>query len=233
MKERRLLLRKADLKREEDRSRKAKEEIDAADLGDEGKIRGIQARIRAREYQKMQEREEAEREKEAKIRKQRQENREKWEREAAEALRKRQAEKRAAEQKRQEEETRKWQEKRAAEQKRREEETRKWQKNINDKSRKYREQYTHPNLPEGSTRQAYTSTCRHDGWWSKVQGLTACPKCDEVWTYLLQCPGCIIKACPRCQAAVRPRISRNTARTNRSGPSHVRTPSPDFNYDFW
>ncbi|KAL8861140.1 MAG: hypothetical protein Q9178_002356 [Gyalolechia marmorata] len=220
MKERRLLLRKADLNIEEDRSRKAKEEIDAADLGDERKIRVIQTRIRAREIQERQEREKAEREKEAKIWKQQQEQREqreKREREAAEALRRQQAEKRAAEEKRQKEETRKW------------------EKIINDKTRRYKEQYTSPNLPEGSTRQAYVSTCRHDGWWSKVQGLTACPKCDEVWTYLLQCPGCIMKACPRCQAAIRPRTwtSRYAPRTKRSAPSHVRTPSPEFSYDPW
>lgn len=137
------------------------------------------------------------------------------EREASEALKKQQAENRAAEQKRQEEETRKW------------------QKDNNNETRKSWEQHTHPNLPEGSTRQAYTSTCRHDGWWSKVQGRTACPECDEIWTYLLQCPGCKLKACPRCQAAIRPRILRNAARTNRRAPSQVRTPSPDFNYDYW
>ena len=82
------------------------------------------------------------------------------------------------------------------------------------------------------TCQAYTSICRHDGWWSKVQGRTECPKCDEIWTYLLQCPGCQMKACPRYQAAIRPRILRNAARTNRRTPPRVRTPSPDFNFDY-
>lgn len=98
MKERRLVLKKADLKREENLSRKAKEEIDAADLGDDGKIRAIQVRIWARETREKQEREKVERERKAKFWKQQQEQREKWEREAAEALRKQQAEKRAAEQ---------------------------------------------------------------------------------------------------------------------------------------
>lgn len=138
----------------------------------------------------------------AKIWKQQQEQREKQQREAAEALRKQQAEKRAAEQKRQEE-----------------------------AARKYREQYVHVNLPKGSTRQAYTSTCRHDGWWPKIQGRTACPKCDEIWTYLLECPGCQMKACPRCQAAIRPRMPRNAAWTNRRAPPRVRSPSPDFDWD--
>lgn len=214
MKERRLVLKKADLKREETLLGKAKEEINAADLGDDGKIRVIQARIYARETRERHEREKVERERLAKFCKQQQEQREKLEREAAEALRKQRAEKRAAEQKRQEEETRQWQE------------------IINNDTRKYQEQYAHLNLPGGSTRQAYTSICRHDRWWPKVQGRTECPKCDEIWTYLLQCPGCKMKACPRCQAAIRPRILRNAARTNRRTPSRVRTPSPDFKFDY-
>lgn len=80
-----------------------------------------------------------------------------------------------------------------------------------------------------ATRQAYASTCRHDGWWPKVQGRTACPECDEVWTYLLQCPHCQMKACPRCQYTIRP---RNAARTNRPAPSRMRPTRPNFDYDF-
>ena len=194
MKERRLVLKEADLQREENRSRKAKEEVDAADLDDDGKIRVIEARISTRETRERLEREKAERERMTKLWKQ-----EREQREAAEALRKQQAEERAAEQKRQEE-------------------TRKWHKIINDRTRTYREQYAHLNRPEGGTRQAYTSTCRHDGWWPKVQGRTACPECHDVWTYLLQCPYCQMKACSRCQSAIRRRMPRNAARTNRPNP---------------
>jgi hypothetical protein len=214
MKERRLELKKANLKTEENLLRKAKEEADAADLDDNEKIRVIQARIWAREHRERQEREKVERERMAKIRRQQREEREKKEREAAEALRKQQAEKRAAEQKR------------------REEETRKWRKIIEEETKKRGEQHTHFDSTQRSTRQACTSTCRHDGWWPKVQGRTACPECYESWTYLLQCPGCEMKACPRCQAAIRPRIPRNAARTNRRAPPRVRTPSPDFDYDY-
>ncbi|KAG4438209.1 hypothetical protein IFR05_006306 [Cadophora sp. M221] len=211
MKERRLGLKEADLKGAEEVLRKAKEEIDAADLVENGKIRVIQDRIRARETWERQERERAERERIAKIWKQQQEQREKREREAAEAFRKQQAEERAAEQKRQEEFVRNW------------------QKIIDDEARKSREQYAHLNRPEylftaeGSTRQASTLTCQHNGWWPKVQGRTVCPDCSVIWTYLLKCPGCGMKACPKCQAAIRQR--RNAARTNR------RAPSPDFFYD--
>ncbi|KAI4220508.1 MAG: hypothetical protein L6R40_008674, partial [Gallowayella cf. fulva] len=132
IKERRLVLKQAGLKREEDLFRMAKEEIDAADLSDEGKMRVILARKWARESRERQEREKAERERQANIWKQQQEQREKREREAAEALRKQQAENRAAEQKRQEEETRKWQ-------------------NIinNNGTRKFWEEHTQPNVPAG------------------------------------------------------------------------------------
>ncbi|RDL31996.1 Uncharacterized protein BP5553_09398 [Venustampulla echinocandica] len=233
MKERRLELKKADLKKEESLLQKAKEEVDAADLVDNRKMRVIQDRIWARENRERQERERVERERIARIWKQQQEQREKLEREAAEALRKQQAKEREAA-----EALRKQQaEERAAEQKQREEQARKWQKIIDDETKECREQYAHLNIPEcfftaeGSTHQASRSTCRHDGWWPKVQGRTACPECYEAWTYLLQCPRCKMKACPRCQGAIRPRMPRNTARTSRRAPPRARTPSPGYFYN--
>lgn len=75
MKERRLKLKRANLKREEHISRKSKEEINAADLCDDGKIRVIQARIRARETRERQEREKVDRERDAEFWKQQQEER--------------------------------------------------------------------------------------------------------------------------------------------------------------
>ncbi|RFU31682.1 hypothetical protein B7463_g4645, partial [Scytalidium lignicola] len=184
MKERRLGLKKADLKKEESLLRKAKEEVDAANLVDDRKIRAIQDGIWARETRERREREKVERENIARIYKQQQEQREKQQREAAEALRKQQVKEQAAEQKRQEKQARK-----------------------------------------GSTRKPSTSTCSHDGWWPKVQGRTACPECSESWTYLLQCPGCKMKACPRCQGMIRRRIPRNAARTR------VKTPTSDPFYN--
>lgn len=214
MKERRLWLTRADLTREESLLKKAKEEADAADLVDQKKIRVIQDRQRIREIRERQERDKVERERIAKIWKQQQEQRERREREAAEALRKQQAEERAAEQKR------------------RDEQNRMWQEIGNNGTRNRWEQYAHLNVPEGSNRQAYTSLCRHDGWWPKEQGRMACPECYQVWTYLLRCPGCEMKACPKCQAAIRPRIPRNAARTSRRDPPRARIPSPDFGYDY-
>ena len=204
MKERRLETEKEGLEKVKNQLRKAKEEVDAANLSDDRKTGVIQDRIWAKIYREKQEREKVERERLAKILKQQQEQREKWEREAVEAAIKQQAEKRAAERKRQEEETRKWQ-------------------NIIH-------QRSHLNPP--NTHQAYTSICRHDGWWPKVQGRTACPECFESWTYLLQCPGCELKACPRCQSAMRPRIPRGAARTSREDLPRVRTATPNFYFDY-
>jgi hypothetical protein len=176
MKERRLELTKTALKTEEDRLRKAKEELNAADLTDDRKLQVTRARIWARENRERQEKERLEKERIEKLWRQQQEQREKQQREVAETMRKHQAEKKAAERDQQEQE-----------------ETR---------SRRDFD------FTSGSTRQACTSICSHDGWWAKVHGRVACPECYESWTYMLQCPGCEIRACPRCQAAIRPRTSR-------------------------
>jgi hypothetical protein len=215
MKERRLELRKADLKKEESLLRNEKEETDTADLIDNRKIQAIQDRIWARERRETQEKERVQREKTARIWEQQQEQQKKREWEAAEAFKKKQAERQATDQKLQEDRDREW------------------QKIVNDEAKNRWDQYVHLHLPshftaEGRTRGTSNSTCRHDGWWLKVQERTACPKCYDIWNYLLQCPGCGIKACPRCQAAIRPKILRNTARTNRNGPPRV--PSPEHFY---
>jgi len=211
MKERRLDWKKADLEKQESLLNKGQEEVDAADLVDDRKIRALQNIISAREARERQERERAQREQQAKIWKQQQEQREKQEREAAEALRKRQAEERAAAQKQQEEQAKIWKqqqeqrekrereaaealrkrraEERAAAQKQQEEQAGKRQRRVDD------EQY--PFTFQGS--------CGHYGWWPKVQGRTACPECHDIWTYLLKCPGCKMKACPKCQHAIRQR----------------------------
>ncbi|KAL8991624.1 MAG: hypothetical protein Q9169_007808, partial [Polycauliona sp. 2 TL-2023] len=216
IKERRLVAKQSNLKKEQDLLRNTKEEIDAADRRDDERIQVIQFRIWARETRERQEKEKLERERMENIRKQQREQMEKSRREAAEAFKKQQAESRAAEQKRQEEETRKW-----------------WE-NLKSPPKKHHweQQQAHPNPPKKSTRRAHTSTCVHNGWWPKVQGRTACPECSDIWIYLLQCPSCEMKVCPKCQAAVRRRMPRNSARTNRRVPPRVRTPSPNyFDYD--
>jgi hypothetical protein len=99
-------------------------------------------------------------------------------------------------------------------------------------------QHAHLNRPErfftaeASTRHASTLTCRHDGWWPEVQGRTTCPECYGSWTYLLQCPDCKMKACPKCRRAIRRRILHNTETMNQRASQTMRTPSPWFFYDY-
>nr|POE56249.1 chaperone protein dnaj [Quercus suber] len=77
----------------------------------------------------------------------------------------------------------------------------------------------------------YPSVCEHDGWWDKVHGRRACPDCGEVWTYLLQCPGCDILACPKCQKELRPKYRGRTPWTNQRQYAQPRSLSPDpFDY---
>jgi len=204
MKERRLALKRAVLKKEEGLLGRAKEAVDAADLVDDGKIRAIQERIWARERLERLERERVEREMFAKILKQQQR-----EREAAE----------------------RWAEERAAEQERREEQARELQRIVDDAAQRRRDLHGFFFAAEGSARRASPSSCRHDGWWPKEQGRSACPKCSEIWTYLLRCPACNMKACPRCQGEIRPRRARYTARTYRGAPPVVRPSSPGSYWD--
>jgi hypothetical protein len=70
----------------------------------------------------------------------------------------------------------------------------------------------HPNHTHNRARQAHKAACDHAEWWDKVHGRAPCPECDDVWNYLLECPGCGIQACPKCQRDFRPYFYENTAR---------------------
>jgi hypothetical protein len=254
MKERRLELKKADVKKEEDSLKRGKEDVDAADLCDDRKIGEIQARIRLRENRERQERDKVERERLAKIWKQEQEQREQRDRERMErerVERERMAKIRKQEQEQWEQRNRERQEKEKVErdrmakiwkqqQEQREKRDREAAKAHEKTQAEWRaaeqkrwEEEIHWNRSEGSTSQAHTSTCRHDGWWPKVQGRTACPECNETWTYLLQCPSCAMKACPKCQNTIRPKKPRNRAKTFQKNPPRARTPSPAFYNDYY
>jgi hypothetical protein len=215
IKERRLESMKGKLREKEQLLRKAKEEIDAADMVDDRKIRVIQDRIQARKERERHERERVERERMEKIMKEQQEQREKQKREAAEALRKQQAKERAAQEKREEALRKQQAEQRAAQQKQQQEQARAWQKIIDDAAR---------TRSEYSSYRTSESNCGHHGWWPKVEGHALCPRCSEKWSYLLQCPGCKMHACPRCQYDIRPR-------GHRRAPPRARTPSPVFFHD--
>lgn len=180
MKERRLTSKRLDLKNEQTRLKEAKDEIDAADKCDEEKIRMIHARKWAREAREIFERE-------AKLRRQQQaqqaERRAREDRERQERM-----ERLRREQQEQEKKERAAAEKRAAEQRRYAEATRR------------QEQQLRENIFQS---YASTSNCDHRDWWHKVQGRAECSRCYESWSYLLECPGCRIKACASCQAGIR------------------------------
>jgi hypothetical protein len=214
MKERRLEKNREELKTTKARMEKSKAEIDAANVRDDAKIQELQTTIWRKESWQRQERERAEREKRAEVMRQQQEQRERKEREAAEARRRQEAAARLAKQQREEEEARRWQ--------KRAEEFSKWEEEL----RKPQNHSSFTDPAEMKARKNASVTCQHDGWWPKVQGRAACPECHDSWTYLLQCPGCAMKACPKCQAAVRPRRPNNAARTDRRARPRMRAPSP-------
>jgi hypothetical protein len=258
MKERRMALKKAELTREEGALRKGKEELDAADKIDDDTIRSIQARRHLREFRERQERERAEtikRERAAYLRRQEQEQRERQQREAAEVLRKKQAEARAAADKKREENARaaaevlrkeqvaarvaeemlrkKRAEAIAAANRKREEEDRQWKKTYADLHNRQRQQSPQYHYPQGSTHRTHSSSCEHRFWWPKVQGRAACPECSEVWTYLLQCPGCQIMACPKCQAQKRGKYvpHHKAGARRRDPPPRAKSPSLEYSYE--
>ncbi|KAI1272753.1 DnaJ domain-containing protein [Xylaria sp. FL0933] len=209
MKERRLDSKQADLEKQENLMKNREAEVNGADIRDDWKIRSLQTKIRERETRAREEREAKERAQreaeEAEARKRQQERWERWRREAEEQAKKRQAEaeKQAAEyaaaaRKRQEEaeeELRKRHAEYAAAARRRQE----------DQDRAWARARRRGSFDDEAPHISRTVGCIHDGWWPKVQGRKACPRCSEIWTYLLECPECKMKACPKCQAEVRPR----------------------------
>lgn len=212
MKERRLSMKKAEMRKEQVLLATAKQEVDAADRVDDGKIKALQHSMWARQARERDEENRAERERWAKLRKQQREQQEKRDQEAAEALRRRQAE----------------------ESKRQQEQARERQEACNRENQTWRSRYAQSSGPRGSTRgDIPSSTCQHDGWWPKVQGRVTCPECFEFWTYLLQCPNCQMKACPRCQGAIRRKRTRERAGTSREGYPRARTYDSNFDSVFW
>lgn len=204
MKERRLASTKLDLEKKQALLDEAETENVAADLVDEEEIRALEARIEARERREKEERERLE-----KIMKQQQEQRERREREEGEARKKQQAEQQAAEEKRKAEEaSRKAEEaSRKAEEakiKELEEELERLRKEMRDAEEKRQaeerasEQQTKADVPP-STEKA-PSTCYHGSWWTKINEHAACPECNHVWHWLLECPNCKIQRCPPCKA---------------------------------
>ncbi|KAI9052075.1 hypothetical protein LZ554_004328 [Drepanopeziza brunnea f. sp. 'monogermtubi'] len=81
-------------------------------------------------------------------------------------------------------------------------------------------------------------TCSHDGWWLRIDGdesweRLACEECSATYSYLLQCPGCQMKACATCQQDLRPVRSWGGGRRQhgeRPGHAKATTSSPEQHF---
>ena len=226
LKERRLDSQKAELLKKEDQMKEAKESIDAENLRNDQSIEVIEARKRYREEQERRQKEREEQERLANIRRAQAEQQARIWKEQQEAQariwRQQQEQREKSAQKAREEFLKAQAEDEAARAARQQQYERLYRNTRNDPQ---------PRFTSNSTRQTYTSACDHGGWWDKVHKRTDCPKCHDVWNYLLQCPGCQTKACPRCQSDMRPRSQRHHARTNQRGARRPRSPSP-YGYDY-
>ncbi|KAI0191636.1 DnaJ domain-containing protein [Astrocystis sublimbata] len=186
MKERRLHAKISEFEKQKALLKDRQAEINKAGKVDDQHIKVLQDKILYRQALAREAKERAQREEAAKLRKREQEEREKRQREAAE------------------ESARKW--------KQQQEE---WER----RNRELAEQVRIRQAAAGRRRVdafddddsrgfSTVGLCVHDGWWAKVQGRTRCPLCSDVWSYLLECPGCDMRACPKCQAIIRPRYTR-------------------------
>ncbi|KAK5725200.1 hypothetical protein LTR17_013152 [Elasticomyces elasticus] len=242
MKERRIESRKADLRREKAPYDTAKAEIDAADRCKDGKIQEVLAKGRARKDRERAAKARFESERLAKIYKQQleqQEERERVERERLTRIWRQQEAQRMEQQRADQAAADVMAEYYAAQRARQEEDSRRRQKIIDDEAKRRRDfdsRYgrTQSNIYNthcfaehsySSSRKIDRSGCLHDVWWDKVQGRMQCPECSEVWMYMLECPKCSTKACPKCQSSIRGRIPRGSAR--------IRSPSPVYEYDYY
>lgn len=89
----------------------------------------------------------------------------------------------------------------------------------------------HFHVSSSQAHQFHSSGCSHNVWWNEVEERAACPECHDVWTYLLRCPRCYMKACPRCLDILRPINPRHLERTSRRETRRPRSPSPS-RYDY-
>jgi hypothetical protein len=212
MKERRLGSEKSELFKREDQMKEAKNKVDAENLHNDQSIENLEARKRLREERERRLKEWEEQERLAKIRREQAEQQ-------AKVWKQQQEQREKAAQKAREDSMRAQAEARAAAA--RQEELRRNLRND-----------LHSRFASSSTGPSYSSACDHGGWWDKVHQRTPCPRCHDVWPYLLQCPGCQTKACPKCQSDMRPRFPRHHGRTSQRTTRRPKSPSPDrYNYD--
>ncbi|KAF2759180.1 DnaJ-domain-containing protein [Pseudovirgaria hyperparasitica] len=225
LKERWLTQKREEIDKQKNLRDNLKRELDRADSADQERIRVIQERIRLRGNAERQRRENAERERAAKAREQ-------------ERKRQREREQELKRQREREQELfdRYLRELRQREKQRMEEHLERERKQQEERAREAAAQQARARrealsfawedaLSGDRTRK---NLCDHGGWWPKVHGRAACPRCYETWTYLLQCPGCVLKACPRCQSTIRPRRPKHGYHRGMRSPSQI----PDY-FDVW
>ncbi|KAH8805183.1 DnaJ domain-containing protein [Xylogone sp. PMI_703] len=208
------------LKEYEDILRIRREEFDRANKKDDNVKAQLEEKIRIREKREKEKKERVE----AEVR--------------AEAWKKywEQREKEAAEQRKKDEERRQQQEKEAAQRRMREQEERRKKAEAAERAWKKMEETLEEEMRKarsagfGKTQGAKEQEiCDHDGWWNKVSGRLACEKCFAAhYGYLLQCPGCQMKACATCQAALRPRRHNYRKKFDRRPKEEwAKSPSPE------
>lgn len=226
-KERRLGDHKSELLKKEDQMKEAKDKVNAENLHSDRSIEAIEARKRSREEQQRLQKEREEQQRLAKIRREQAEQQAKiWKEQqeaAAKLWRQQQEQQEKAAQKARIFFAKTQAEAQAAQAARQEVYERLHQNVRNDQ---------HSRFTSSSTGPSFSSACDHGGWWDKVHQRTPCPKCHDMWNYLLECPGCQTRACPKCQSDMRPRFPRHHGRTNQRATRTPRSPSPDrYNYD--
>ena len=82
---------------------------------------------------------------------------------------------------------------------------------------------------------ATKSTCRHDRFWSKVEGTPMCSNCHTVQRrFAFQCPGCRMVACASCRQTLRGENGRNGGVSGRryGFASNDDYDSNPFSYDY-
>lgn len=80
------------------------------------------------------------------------------------------------------------------------------------------------------------STCRHSGFWPKIEGSHTCGNCHSVQRrFAFKCPGCSMVACANCRQSLRGE-KRGPNPTSRRGQGQGRsdyTSVPDYDYTYW
>ena len=205
LKERRLEKSKATLADDQKRMAQAQKDVEAADAYGEQDICDLEAKMRARESRGGEEKAQAEQKEQAEQRAKEEEEqckRAQAEREQRETEKREKAKQDRAKQEKEKRERR--------------------EREARERRARGREGQTRRSAPPGTQRRvrardAAPQAMRQDAQRGRCiavdpqasrlvgrsRGREPCPECDDVWNYMLQCPGCAIKACAKCRNVLR------------------------------